>query len=849
MKSHSLVGAIRFFFMALFTLVAILIAIMLNSGKENMLDTMSGNILSSINHQMQEAVEHEINRPLKANAILENIFRHYDSEHISSDDIQSELMHVMNGIFLRNERLNLIQFGSVNGNYVGLSALSKQPDEQYLTVKDEGTNNALVSFTGTSRLSNISQTNAGYDMFRRPWFRLTAEDKKSHWSEVYRSQNSAHELGISFSTPAFNKKGKFIGVIASELHLKVLSRKLKSMKPYKSSQLFIIDGNNHIISSSEPIQAETSMDQHGLPKLSDFPFTAGKNAIQKMQNSPAGSVIKMETDNGNFYLSRVSLTDETGTLRWQTIIIVPEAAILNTVDFHNAIMYVVLLAIFAVGAFIFHIFLTHVTRPLADMAIKTIDLRNGDWKSTKMRYSFRELEDLESGFLHLSQTLTHNFSRLRDQIERDSATGLYTRQGLLKEDKLFQKRNLLALVHITNMKAVRNTLGQHYADKFIKEFLERAKNCLPTDVIICRDNLDKFIIVFPGINLEQDTQRYRFLMETLFSATWYNSSPGKENFTFSGNTGMVLQNITPDTIDEILKHAWIALKHAEEGGNACVHLYDDSQLQLELTNIRLHESLGGAMADDELYLVLQPIFSKQAPYSCLAGECLVRWTSTILGNIPPEDFIPVAEKSGLIIPLGNWIIEGACRELAELLRLGAPADFRLHINVSPLQLLHRGFAWHLMDTIRSNGLQYHNICIEITEKVLQQERERAIQTLDYLRRHGVSVSLDDFGSTFSGLKSLHSLPFDSIKINSEMISDSGEEEHGTVIQALAALARGFNVPMIAEGVENAAQYELLTTLGCEMIQGYYLAKPAPFSSWHYSNGLFVAEGNNVPEIV
>ncbi len=209
---------------------------------------------------------------------------------------------------------------------------------------------------------------------------------------------------------------------------------------------------------------------------------------------------------------------------------------------------------------------------------------------------------------------------------------------------------------------------------------------------------------------------------------------------------------------------------------------------------------------------------------------MLRWCSEAEGEIPPDRFIPLAEESGLIIPLGRWIIEEACRELSAMIRRGAPANFILHINVSAIQLLQQDFAWHLMDVIYRHGLVTGNICLEITERLLMNDAARISRMIAYLRRHGIAVALDDFGVNLSSLSYLHSLSFDSIKIDRRLICQFADEDKAeSMIASLIVLAQGFKVPVVVEGIEDEAIKNQLRDPGCQKAQGYLFGHPAPFT--------------------
>ncbi|MBB1201450.1 EAL domain-containing protein [Enterobacteriaceae bacterium 89] len=828
----SLTGAIRALFIAIFLILFAVVSAIVYLDRANIINTVSHDLVDSRARMLKQSVESYIDIPRQANATLANALQQYDSDNIPLNDVYTAMKNIMNNVYSGNTDLNLIQFGSKYGDYVGLSHKYQQHQE-YLTLKDDSTQHVLTSFKGMTPLSGVAMRNEHYEMAQRPWFRTVNENRSPTWTQLYRDLNAGKELGIAYSSPAFNKKGEFIGVIASELHLVNLSEKLRLLKPFKNSVLLVVDDRNHIIASSQAFALTQGLgDEHSS-------FSVLQEGAKLLKNTAPSTVLKVNIGQRSYFLCHFAISSLSDGLNWKAAILIPAADVYHSVNLHEEFIVLVLLIVFILSLLLMHLLLARITSPLRDIARKTQQLESGKWSTGSGRYRFREIIELENGFSNLSYKLADSFERLRKEIEHDPATGLHTRQGLLKEQRIYNKRNLVALVHLTNAKSIMNTLGNKYADELVNAFLRQLQDQLPTDIIISRDNIDKFVIVFPGIHHEQEVQKYQQLLNSLFSSVKTEFATKESHFLFSGNSGMVMQDITPDSIIDILMHAWLALRHAEKQGNATTSLYSDEMLQSELSNIRLHESLSEAIARNELFLVLQPIVGKNEAHFCSAGECLIRWRSEQLGDIPPDSFIPIAEESGLIIPLGRWIIEEACRELAALIKRGAPKNFRLHINVSPVQLLHQGFAWHLMDTIQLQGLTNENICIEITENVLLSDKRQACEVLNYLRRHGILISLDDFGAGFSSLSYLHSLPFDSIKIDRQFVTDQlNDEKSLSIIHSVLVLAKGFNVPLIAEGVEKADMSERLMAMGCDQAQGYHFARPARFADWHCENDHF-----------
>ncbi|MDX6040137.1 putative bifunctional diguanylate cyclase/phosphodiesterase, partial [Scandinavium lactucae] len=248
-----------------------------------------------------------------------------------------------------------------------------------------------------------------------------------------------------------------------------------------------------------------------------------------------------------------------------------------------------------------------------------------------------------------------------------------------------------------------------------------------------------------------------------------------------------------------------------------------------------------AVNNEEFHLVLQPIVDLATPGLCSEGECLIRWHSKVLGFVPPDKFIALAESTGLILQIGRWVIETACRELSDFIQRGAPEDFKLHINISGMQLKHPGFSSHLHDCIKRHHLRSENICVELTESILVNDSDsgRVIHLLTELRRRNITVALDDFGSGYSSLSYLHHLPFDCLKIDRNFVKDVLDSKKSeAMVQSILGIAKNFHVPLVAEGIETAEMGYKLHELGCEKAQGYFYGRPSRFEEWDVGNGEF-----------
>jgi len=283
---------------------------------------------------------------------------------------------------------------------------------------------------------------------------------------------------------------------------------------------------------------------------------------------------------------------------------------------------------------------------------------------------------------------------------------------------------------------------------------------------------------------------------------------------------------------DVLRHAEIALYHAKSMGRGNVQFFLPSLQAMAETRLRLEEGLRRAIANEELALHFQPQID--AAGQMVGAEALVRWNHPERGQVPPDEFVPVAEASGLIHPLGTWVLERACERFAAWLREGAPFIGHLSINVSPWQFAREDFVQQVTRVLEKFQLPPGRLMLEVTESVLLYDREGTIHKLHALRALGIGVALDDFGTGYSSLAYLKDLPLDILKIDQAFVHElDGASDH-PLVETIVAIGRHMRLGVIAEGVETKLQRDILVRLGCESFQGYLFAKPlaeADFLKW------------------
>ncbi|MEX0698077.1 MAG: EAL domain-containing protein [Dongiaceae bacterium] len=413
--------------------------------------------------------------------------------------------------------------------------------------------------------------------------------------------------------------------------------------------------------------------------------------------------------------------------------------------------------------------------------------------------------------------------RIAHMARHDGLTDLPNRVLFLEElgnvlSHLAAKQRLAVLyLDLDKFKTVNDTLGHRIGDDLLVAVAARLAGCVRETDVVARVGGDEFAIVqtdVAGGGAEIAALATR-ICETI-----------KAPYEIAGDIVIVETSIGismgPDDANDagdLLKNADLALYRAKAESRGSFRFFEPEMDARMKARRGLEVALRNALAAGEFRVVYQPVVNLESGRiaSC---EALIRWTHPELGEIAPEDFIPLAEEIGLIVPIGEWVLRRAC---ADAMSWG---DLRVAVNLSPLQLLHPSLVPMVVNALASAGLPASRLDVEITETVLMQNTATTLAALHRLRGLGIRISMDDFGTGYSSLSNLRSFPFDKIKIDRSFIHGLPDgEDSVAIVRAVAGLAKGLNMVTTAEGVETVAQMELVRRLGCTEMQGFYFSRP------------------------
>ena len=417
--------------------------------------------------------------------------------------------------------------------------------------------------------------------------------------------------------------------------------------------------------------------------------------------------------------------------------------------------------------------------------------------------------------------------RIAHMARHDALTDLPNRVLLLEqlnhEIKRVKRGECLAVLclDLDQFKSVNDALGHHIGDELLKLVGERLRGCTRELDIVARMGGDEFAIIMT--QMEQAADAATLSKRIRDSVIKPYQIEGHQIVT-DISIGISVAPMDAVESDELLRNADMALYDAKADGRGTFRFFEPEMNTRMKVRRELEMDLRRALASEQFELHYQPLVVLETN-EVNAFEALLRWNHPTRGLISPADFIPIAEETGLIVPLGEWVLKAACAEAASW-----PEHIKVAVNLSPAQLNSRNLVSMVMSALNESGMAPHKLQLEITETVLLQNTFTTLATLHELRKMGVQIALDDFGTGYSSLSYLRSFPFDKIKIDRSFIQDlSNGAEPLAIVNAVAGLARCLNMTSTAEGVETQQQMDVLQSIGCTEMQGYLFSHARPAS--------------------
>jgi diguanylate cyclase (GGDEF)-like protein len=452
----------------------------------------------------------------------------------------------------------------------------------------------------------------------------------------------------------------------------------------------------------------------------------------------------------------------------------------------------------------------------------------------------RDASGVIDGYLAIAADITEH-KAAKQQIEflayRDVLTGLPNR--LLLQDRFEQAtayadragtRVALLFLDLDNFKSINDSLGHAVGDLLLKEIASRLAECVRDTDTISRQGGDEFLIVLPDLSdadaVAPVLNKIRDRMKAPFVIN------GNE-FSSSVSMGVAIYPDDGDNFDTLLKKADMAMYRAKEAGRNTYQFFDEQMNVEAIEYLSLKNGLRRAVERGEFILHYQPQINL-ASGAVVGVEALLRWSHPELGMVAPARFIPVAEESGLIVPIGEWVMREACRQAMAWKSAGLP-ELIMAVNLSAVQFKRGDVEQTVINALEESGFDPHLLELELTESILIHNTESVLASVKRLKLLGVTLSIDDFGTGYSSLSYLKRFSVDKLKIDQSFIRDlATDPDDAAITLAIIQMARSLNLKTIAEGVENADMLASLRKFQCDEVQGYHFARPMPADEFaHY----------------
>ena len=433
-----------------------------------------------------------------------------------------------------------------------------------------------------------------------------------------------------------------------------------------------------------------------------------------------------------------------------------------------------------------------------------------------------------------NEALKQAHERLEHQALHDALTGLANRVNFelavretLAGEHLAQRVHAVLFVDLDRFKQVNDTLGHATGDELLKQVAARLLSSVRGSDLVARMGGDEFTLLLRDLKDARDAERVARKLLTSLAAPFH---VGRHQLFVTASVGVAVAPRDGTDVITLQKHADIAMYRAKHAGRNGIQCYVPDMGEGGLERLELERELREALRARQFVLHYQPQFDVTSG-QLVGFEALVRWQHPTRGLVPPGTFIPLAEDSGLIVPLGTWVLQEAARQASAWTR--TRPGLSMSVNVSALQFAQKNFLQDVTRILHASRLPPEALVLELTESLVMSDVDRAVEVMNHLRQAGVRVAMDDFGTGYSSLGLLQRLPIDVLKIDRSFVqsalgADGSKSRAGVLLEAIVTVARGLDLSVVAEGVETTEQLDMLRGLECHVAQGFLLSKPLPW---------------------
>ncbi|MBT8117817.1 MAG: EAL domain-containing protein, partial [Gammaproteobacteria bacterium] len=619
-------------------------------------------------------------------------------------------------------------------------------------------------------------------------------------------------------------KRKLYGYLVLTIELGYLARQSKDLKVGQNGDVFFTDSSGKILFHPDNSRIGTLVAPALFARL--------------------GKAIKQGTQVDASYMNETAHYQATRLDDWlHAVAVYRENEFTGkSISLGRSVTVIACVAILLTITFLFGVLRTLLVKPIQKLSQAAKEIGRGKLLVPISVDSRDEIGELAGTFKEMSENLNHYHEQVHYIAYHDSLTGLPNRlmfKDYLKRATAEARRNeqelSILFLDLDNFKRINDSLGHIAGDKLLEAFADRLQSCLrETDIlshspqdssesVMARLAGDEFTILLPRttgpVSAEKVARRVLELMTTPFIIN-------KQELHISTSIGIALFPADGTNADDLMKNADIAMYHAKKSGRNNYQYFSQTLNDELLNKLKIESKLRHAAQNNELEVYYQPQMSLGSG-RIEGAECLLRWKDEELGMIPPDVFIPIAEEYGLIIDITEWLIRDICVR-AQQWRKKFEHPITMAINISAVHFCGNDLKGLINRTIHATGYDPEFLEVELTETSILQDPEMAIETLQQIQSMGLQTSLDDFGTGYSSLNYLMQLPLDKLKIDRSFIMNMDKGEKGTaIVSAIIAMAHSLGLEVIAEGVEDGEHIQLLRKMKCDIVQGYFIARPMP----------------------